>query len=344
MASAARPPATLTALAAALRHPRPRAGDVARLVDALAAEPDAAALADAGAVELVVGALLAFPRVSTVSRPSLEMLKRLIVGRPVAAATLPAPLAARFVATLAATIGDHEAMGALISALILYRSWGAPELFEVGLAPVLLDVIRYTLEGITGGGGGGGSGGGSGSGSARGHGTRFHWTRIRDFERSGSRNLGGCSMLLHDFCKGSPSRAAVVAAAGGSEALAAILPLCHRPPAGGEVSPLVEALLSTACGAIAETVQDYAPRARALVDAGALREAVALLGEWGGGGGGGGGASAESVASVARAISAMTLESDGSEDDDAALFADESARVLVVALRAHGAASAPVAR
>jgi hypothetical protein len=106
MASAARPPATLTALAAVLRRPRPRAGDVARLVDALAAEPDAAALADAGAVELVVGALLAFPRVSAVTRPAINALRKLTMARPVAAAALPAPLAARFAATLAATIGD----------------------------------------------------------------------------------------------------------------------------------------------------------------------------------------------------------------------------------------------
>jgi hypothetical protein len=109
MASAARPPVTLTALAAALHHPRPRAGDVARLVDALAAEPDAAALADAGAVEPLVGALLAFPRISAVTRPAVNMLARLTTARPAAAAALPAPLASRFVATLAATIGDRDA-------------------------------------------------------------------------------------------------------------------------------------------------------------------------------------------------------------------------------------------
>jgi hypothetical protein len=67
--ASARPPATLTALAAVFHRPLPRAADVARLVDALGAEPDTAALADAGAVELVVGALLAFPRLSAVTGP-----------------------------------------------------------------------------------------------------------------------------------------------------------------------------------------------------------------------------------------------------------------------------------
>jgi hypothetical protein len=116
MATAARPPVTLTALAAALRRPLPRAGDVARLVDALAAEPDAA-LADAGAFELVVGALLAFPRISAVTRPALDILERLALARPAVAAALPAPLVARFAATLAASIGDREATSALGAAL-----------------------------------------------------------------------------------------------------------------------------------------------------------------------------------------------------------------------------------
>jgi hypothetical protein len=122
MASAARPPATLTALAATLRQPRPRAGDVTRLVLAIAAEPDAAALAEAGAVEAVIGALLAFPRNSAVTGPAGGMLKRLMIACPAAAAALPAPLAARFVETLAATIGDPEATGALIQALIRCES------------------------------------------------------------------------------------------------------------------------------------------------------------------------------------------------------------------------------
>jgi hypothetical protein len=122
MANAARPPATLTALAAELHRRRPRAGDVARLVDALVAEPDAAALADAGAVELVVGALLAFPRRSAVTRPAVDMLYKLKEARPAAAAELPAPFAARFVATLAATIGDREASWAVIHALICLES------------------------------------------------------------------------------------------------------------------------------------------------------------------------------------------------------------------------------
>jgi hypothetical protein len=308
MASAARPPATLTALAAALRRPLPRAGDVARLVDALAAEPDAAALADAGAVELLVGALLAFPRLSAVARPAVGVLERLTTVRPAAAAALPAPLAVRLAATLAASIGDREATSALMSALLLLcESWGAPELFTAGLAPVLLNVIRYTLGGISGGGGSGGGGGGSGSGGSggsggRGRATRFRWTSIRDFERSGANNLAGCCNLLCYLCRESPSRAAAVAAAGGAEALAAILPLCHRPPAGGEANSKVESLLTLACNAIAESVQRYAPRARALAEAGALREAVALLGEWGGGGGGG----AETVVSVASAIAEMS--------------------------------------
>jgi hypothetical protein len=352
MASAARLPATLTALAAALHHPHPRAEDIARLVDALAVEPDAAALADAGAVELLVGALITFPRLSAVTRPALDALRQLRTVRPAAAAALPAPLAARFAATLATTIGDREATHALISALLFYDSRGAPELFAAGIVPVLLDVIRFTLGGISGGGGGGGgsAGGGNGGGGGGGgsSGTRFRWTSVRHFERSGANNLVGSACVLRDLCWDSPPRAAAVAAAGGAEALAAILPLCHRPPAGVVVSVLVDELLHATCSAIAESVQHYAPRARALVEAGALREVVELLGEWGGGGGGaGGGAGASSgadavaIAYVARMIAAMALESDGSQDDDDGLFGEECARVVVIALRAYGAASAP---
>jgi hypothetical protein len=226
-------------------------------------------------------------------------------------------------------------------------------LFAAGLAPVLLDVIRYTVGGISGGGGsGGGSGGGGGSsggggGGGSGRGTRFHWTSILDYNRSGAKNLTGSCVILFRLCRDSPPRAAAVAAGGGAEALAAILPLCHRPPAGGQVNHLVDALLNAACGAIAESVQGYAPRARAFAEAGALREAVALLGEWGGGDGGGvggAGASAATLADVALAIGAMAHESVFSEVADAALFADECARVLVAALRAHGAASALAAQ